>query len=153
MEEPVGTNQAPWHLWVVGILGLLWNGFGGYDYYMSQTANEEHIAAMTEPFGFEAEVATQYFASFPLWADAAWALGVWGSIAGSLLLLLRSRFAFHAFAASIIGLVLAMFYQFGNPIPGLTDSAMTMVFTVCIVILILLQTWYAKRMTARGVLR
>jgi hypothetical protein len=30
---------------------------------------------------------------------------------------------------------------------------MTMIFTACIVILILLQTWYAKRMTVGGVLR
>ena len=25
------TVKTPWHLWVVGVLALLWNGFGAYD--------------------------------------------------------------------------------------------------------------------------
>jgi hypothetical protein len=29
-------TKTPWHLWVVGILSLLWNAFGGYDYTMTQ---------------------------------------------------------------------------------------------------------------------
>ena len=27
--------KTPWHLWVVGVVSLLWNGFGGYDFIMS----------------------------------------------------------------------------------------------------------------------
>lgn len=29
------TTKAPWHLWGVGILGLLWNSFGVTDYPMT----------------------------------------------------------------------------------------------------------------------
>ena len=89
----------------------------------------------------------------PLWADAAWALGVWGAVAGSVLLLLRSRYAFHAFVASFVGLVVAMVYYFANPLPGISDSALAMIFTVVVVVVTLLLIWYARRMTAAGVLR
>ena len=31
--------KAPIHLWIVGILSLLWNSFGGYNYTMTRTRN------------------------------------------------------------------------------------------------------------------
>ena len=35
------SAKAPVHLWVVGLLSLVWNGFGAYDYFMSKTENRE----------------------------------------------------------------------------------------------------------------
>ena len=46
-----------------------------------------------------------YFESFPMWAVAFWAIGVFGGLIGCLLLLLRNRLAFHAFVASLIGTI------------------------------------------------
>ena len=39
------TAQArtPVHLWIVGILSLLWNCFGAYDYLMTRTHNMEYL--------------------------------------------------------------------------------------------------------------
>ena len=45
----------------------------------------------------------QYFESFPLWAVALWAIGVFGGVIGCLLLLLKNRLAFHVLLASLIG--------------------------------------------------
>lgn len=144
---------APWHLWAVGIVSLIWNAFGGYDYTMTQLRDREYIASMVEPMGFEVDAAMAYWDGFPIWADFFWALGVWGSVAGSLLLLLRSRFAFHAFVASLVGLIGGMGYQLANPMPGLTDTAIPMIVTVVILAVIVLLIWYSRRMTGRGVLR
>ena len=44
-----------------------------------------------------------YYNSLPAWLTAFWALGVWGGLAGSLLLLARSRHAVLAFALSVLG--------------------------------------------------
>ena len=33
-------TKTPWHLWLVGVVSLLWNGFGGYDFIMSTTQGE-----------------------------------------------------------------------------------------------------------------
>jgi hypothetical protein len=158
MEEALQTpdtaaTAAPWHLWVVGVLSLLWNGFGGYDYTMTQLRDRDYIASAVGPMGFDVDTAIAYWDAFPIWADVFWALGVWGSVAGSLLLLLRSRFAMHAFVISLVGLIGGMVYQFGNPMPGLTDSTIPMIFTLVIFAIILALIWYSRRMTARGVLR
>lgn len=151
--DTVERTSAPWHLWVVGVVSLLWNGFGGYDYTMTQLRDRDYMASMVEPFGMTADSALAYYDSFPLWADAFWALGVWGSVAGSVLLLLRSRYAFHAFVASLVGLIGGMFYQFTNPMPGLSDMTIPLVFTGVIFAAVALLIWYSKAMTARGVLR
>lgn len=96
--------RAPVHLWIVGILALLWNGYGAFEYVMAQTRNAAYLAQVSE-----ADLA--YLDSFPGWALAAWALGVWGGVAGSLLLLARSRHAEFAFGLSLAGLLVATIYQ------------------------------------------
>jgi hypothetical protein len=34
------------HLWVVGVLSLLWNGFGAYDYIMSHVGGLDYFRGM-----------------------------------------------------------------------------------------------------------
>ena len=87
MESTVAPKaQTPWHLWAVGIISLCWNGFGAYDYLMTVTHDANWLAKF--PPGAIAIVD-----AFPAWAVAAWAAGVWVSVLGSLLLLIRSRAA------------------------------------------------------------
>ena len=66
--------------------------FGAFDYTMTQTKNAEYLAAFTP------EQRT-YFESFPTWMEAAWALGIWGALAGSALLLLRGGVLRHGDSA------------------------------------------------------
>ena len=86
--------KTPWHLWVVGFVSLLWNSVGGFSYTMTRLGMLERLGMGEE------EIA--YFASAPAWSNFFWALGVWGAILGSILILLRSRFAVHSFVAAII---------------------------------------------------
>lgn len=146
------TAKAPAHLWVVGLLSLVWNGFGAYDYFMSKTENREYLAGMMEPTGVTVDAAIEYINAMPLWANIGWGLGVWGAVAGSVLLLMRKRHAFHAFVASLIGLVLGMLHQWTNPMPGMTDTTTPMIFTLVIFAITLFLLWYSRRMTASGVL-
>ena len=38
--------KAPWHLWVVGIIAVLFNGFGAFDYVMSMTQGVGYLSSM-----------------------------------------------------------------------------------------------------------
>lgn len=148
------TTRTPWHLWAVGIVTLLWNGFGGYDYTMSQLRDREYLGQMMEPMGVSVDEAIALLDSFPVWAEVFWALGVWGSIAGSLLLLLRSRHAVTAFAISIVGALVSFAYQFTIDLPpAMANSAMSRIMPVVIIGAVVLQLWYARRQVAAGVLR
>jgi len=153
-ESSSARAPAPVHLWIVGVLSLLWNCVGAYDYIATKLVDRAYIASMTEPMGVDADSAIAYFTGFPLWMNVAWAVGVWAALAGSVLLLLRSRYAFHAFVLSLAGIVGAAYYQFvANPYPGLTDSAIPMAFSVAIVLITAGLAWYARAMTGKGILR
>ena len=154
MNTIVGERpKAPWHLWAVGLVGLLWFAGGAYDYVQTQSRNMDYIGAAADAVGLPAEVILDYFHSYPLWADICWALGVWGSIAGGVLLLLRSRFAFHALVISLIGLAGSTLYTFIADVPPEMAGTFQIVFTILIWLSVLAMAWYARAMIKAGVLR
>jgi len=143
------TTRTPWHLWVVGGLTLLWNAFGGYDYTMTRLRNVEYLGTLGDP-----NVMLGYIDAMPLYAQVGWGLGVWGSLTGSVLLLLRSSHAVTAFAVSLLGAVLSLGGQYLGPPPPpeMTQGAMKYM-PLLIIALVALQLWYAARQRAAGVLR
>jgi hypothetical protein len=150
----VTRAKAPWHLWVVGVLSTLFNSGGAIDYTMTQTRNMDYLTAGAKSVNMPVEVFIEHFSSFPMWADAAWALGVWGAIAGSILLLFRSRFAVQAFTVSLIGLALTTLYQFVLiDLPPELKSNFNIAFSIAIWAVILALIFYSRRMSASGVLR
>jgi hypothetical protein len=148
MQQAVSA-RAPAHLWIVGILSLLWNCFGAYDYLMTRLHNMQYLSQMGDP-----NVVLAYVERMPVYAQIGWGLGVWGSVLGSILLLIRSRFAVHAFAASLVGALLSFAAQYLSPPPPgpMSDGAMKYI-PVLIIVLVLAQLWYAWRETKTGVLR
>jgi hypothetical protein len=140
---------APTHLWVVGILSLLFNAFGAADYTMTQLGN----LAWFEMMGLGAEELA-WTGSFPTWAVAAWAIGVWGSVLGSVLLLMRSRHAPTAFLLSILGAVASFAYQLtADDKPASMAGGAAVVMPVVILVLIVAQWFYARRQVVAGALR
>lgn len=136
-------TKTPWHLWVVGILTLLWNAVGCWSYTSTQLG-------MLEGYGMPRE-AIEYVTEFPAWADALWALGVWGALAGSILILLRSRHAVTAMLVALVGLVGTTIYQ--RVLTELPADMAGIGLPVAIWATTLFLTWYAFRMKAVGVLR
>ena len=146
--ENVGGARTPWWHWVVVLVAAVWNGFGAYDYICSNTQGDTYLASMGMT---EAQIA--YFHAMPTWTMATWALGVWGAVLGTVLLLFRSRWAVHAFVASIVGLVLSLIYTYllsnGAELMGQQGMIMNaVVFAGCVFFI-----WYARLMAKRGVLR
>ena len=88
------TAKTPIHLWIVGVLPLLWNGFGCFDYFMTRTHGAAYIETMMPDVDANAYMA--YINAFPIWASIGWGLGVWAGLAGSILLLVRHRWAVPA---------------------------------------------------------
>lgn len=144
------TAKAPWHLWLVGVVSLLWNGYGGYDFVMSMTQGETYWRAsgMTQAM-------IDYYNAMPTWMYAPWVAGVWGAVLGSILLLLRSRWAVWAFALSLLGAIISLLYGLvidKAPTPPPEMAAMTwMPYVIAVIALAL--AWYAWTMRKKGVLR
>lgn len=85
-DQAAAVGRRPWHLWVVGIVAVLWDSMGAYDYLMTQTENEQYMS------GFTPEQ-LEFFHGFPTWVVAFWALAIWGGLLGAFLLLFRKKLA------------------------------------------------------------
>ena len=142
--------RAPAHFWIVALVSLLWTGFGAFDYVMTQTNNDWYLAQLWH----FSDADRAFFLSLPGWAVAAWAIGVWGALLGSLLLLIRSGNAVWAFGLSLAGLLVQTIYQFGmaSPPADLATSPL-MALTIAVWVIAIALFVYAWRMRSSGVLR
>ena len=140
--------KTPWHLWLVGVVTLIWNGVGAMDYYMTATKNQTYMS------GFSPEQ-LEFFYSFPTWAVAGWAVGVWGGVLGSLLLLLRNKAALWVFVASFMGMLVSSTYTnvIGDVLMSQVVGPSAMIFAGVIMIVGLALVWYSRVMKIAGVLR
>ncbi|MDH4036041.1 MAG: hypothetical protein OEX18_13870 [Candidatus Krumholzibacteria bacterium] len=139
------TVSTPRHLWIIGIVGLLWNIMGVVDYLMTQTRNETYMAK------FSAEE-LEYFYGLPAWVVSTWALAVWGGLLGTVLLLMRRKLAVHVFLVSLLCVVVTAIQNYGLSEGMEIMGATGMIFTVVIFAIALGLYLYAKKMARRGVL-
>lgn len=149
--DAVAADRTPWHLWAVGGVSVLWNAFGATDYTMSQLRNRDYLGSAAESMGITVEQMIAYIDGFPGWMHAFWALGVWGALIGSILLLLRKRLAVWAFGLSLLGLAVTQFYQAFTPQPAWAEGAVVMNLVIWSIATFLLI--YAVSMRNKRVLR
>jgi hypothetical protein len=142
---------APWHLWAVGVVSLLWNSFGAVDYTLSQLRNEAYLGSAATSMGITAGDMIAWIDTFPVWQHAFWALGVWGALLGSVLLLMRSRYAVWSLGVSLLGLAVTQIYQATVPKPEWAEAASGMTIAIWSIATFLLI--YAVSMRHKGVLR
>lgn len=145
-EDAAATPQGtPKHLWAVGILGLLWDSVGAFDYLMAQTRNESYMSRYTPE-------QLDFFYGFPTWLVAFWALAVWGGVLGTVLLLMRKRLAVTVLLASFLCMVVTAIHNFGfsNGLEILGGAGAA--FSVLIFVFALGLWLYARAMAQRGVL-
>jgi hypothetical protein len=149
--QQAATARTPVHLWIVGILATLWNCIGVADYLMTRLRNDSYFESMMP--GVSPATFYAYVDAMPLYAQIGWGLGVWAGIAGSLLLLIRSKYAYHAFALSMLGIIFGIGYQiFIAPPPG-TGAAMEKVIPWLVIIFGAALLYYSWKQRAKGVLR
>ena len=145
--ENENTQKTPWHIWVVGIVSLLWNSIGAMDFVMTQTKNEAYMSAFTPE-------QLSFFYGLPTWTVIAWAVAVWGGVIGSIVLLMRNRFAVHVFLFSFIAMVITSFqnYVLSNGLEVIGDT-FALVFSAVIFVVALLLYLYARSMNQRNILK
>ena len=149
MSESHAANpvKAPWHLWVIGIVGTLWTAMGAMDYVMTKLQVESYMAAFTPE-------QLEFFYGFPIWVNAAWATAVWASVIGTILLLLRKSSAVWVLLVSFLAMIVTTIHNYGlsNGLEVVGDT-FSLVFTSIIFLVGLGLYLYAKAMQKKGVLK
>ena len=135
------TLRAPWHLWVIGVVALLWNGMAAIDFSATALRIEPYLASVAQP------VKDHIFA-LPVWTFAIWGIATWTGLIGSLLLLLRRGAAVPLLGVSLAGAAGMFIVALVYPAPGGNAG-----FAAIIVVIAALLLAYSVAMRRRGVLR
>jgi len=145
-EQQETASGTPKHLWVVGIIALLWNAMGAWDYIATETRNEAYMSSFTPE-------QLEFFYGFPAWVVALWAIAVWGGVLGTVLLLMRKTWAVPVFLVSFVAMVITAFHNFvlSNGLEVMGDP-FALAFTAVIFLVSLGLYLYSRAMAQRGVL-
>ncbi|PPD16054.1 MAG: hypothetical protein CTY25_03525 [Methylobacterium sp.] len=93
---PIRTALPRWFLAFAGF-GILWNIYGVVQFVSVVGKTEAHFRSM----GMSAAQASLY-AQLPFWMHAAFAIGVFGGLLGSAMLMLRRREALPVLVVSLV---------------------------------------------------
>ena len=140
-------GHAPWHLWLVGVLMVVWNAGSCASHVMTLTQNAAYFRAA----GITPEMGA-YLAAVPAWYVVAWTIAVWGGLVASVGLLMRKSWTVWWFAASQLAMIINSVWTLLNPdakVLGRIGSISAIVLIILGACLVL----YSMRLKERGVLR
>jgi hypothetical protein len=136
-------RKTPWHVWVVGILTVLWDGSGAVVIMLAQAGRLSNL---------EPDEAA-YYAAQPLWLVISTDIALVSAIAAGIALLLRSRAAVWLFAISLLAIVVNDGYELATGTSRALANQGALIVTCIIFVIAVLQLVYARAMANRGVLK
>jgi len=133
--DDLSKSSAHWSFWAIAGVCLAWNLLGCMAYLSEFDA--ENLSTLSETRRTLLELR-------PAWATAAFAIAVWGGALGCLLLLLRKAVAFYALLASLLGVIVQMYYNLILAESTEVYGPGEVVMTVMIPLVALFLIWYSK---------
>jgi len=140
--------KTPWHLWLIGVIAVLFNAIGVFDFVMSmaQGAKYQASAGMTPD-----QIA--HYQQMPSWMTVVWAVGVFGAFLASILLLLRRKLAWPVFVLSLAAFLVSLIYTYVLTNGGAIMGQQMAITSAVIAALLVFFSWYSRFMAVRGVIR
>ncbi len=133
--------------WILAVLFLLWNLIGCYFYWIDQTMSD---AAYASTYG---HALTALRDQYPVWATSAYAIAVWSGLIAAISMLLRKRWAVPLFSLSLISAVISFIWPVINAEFRAATGTEGFIMPVIVVLLGLLEVFYARAQKAKRILR
>lgn len=139
-------TKPPMSFWVIGVLALVWNGFGAISYLIMQLFTSDAVSeAMAEQ-----EIAIE---SLPVWVTSAYAIAVWGGLLASLFLLMRKSWAKTWFLLSLLGVLVQSVYTFFMSNTLADNGAGALALPIAIIAVAIYLYYYSGKAIANGWLK
>ena len=140
--------KTPWHIWLVGLIAVLFNSVGVFDFMMSMLQGAKYLASagMTP-----AQIA--HYQQMPSWMMVVLAVGVFGAFLASILLLLRRKQALPVFIVSLAAFLVSLLYTYVLTNGGAVMGRQMAITSAVIAGLLVFFSWYSRNMAQRGALR
>lgn len=139
------TNSWLASRWTAALF-LLWN-LVGLAAFATQWTMDLAALAKTDPYQ------AKTFAEMPAWAWAAYAIAVTAGTLGAIALLLRRKWAVLLSGIEVIAVIVQFGYTFGmTDLMAVKSAAETVPLPAAIIVIAILQFFYARWMAGKGLL-
>lgn len=103
--KSIQKTKAPGWFTALSIIALLWNLMGVMAYLAQVYMTDKILAALTQK---QQDVIN----NAPLWANAAFALAVWGGLLGAITMMMKRKVSIFLFQFSFAGIFLQNIHSF-----------------------------------------
>lgn len=135
--------KPPVWFWIVAAVLLVWNLLGVIAYIIHVTMSAEALAALPE-------AEQLLYQNMPVWATTAFALAVWGSTLGCLLLLLRKKWATPVLIISLVAIVVQMYHSLFVSNSMEVYGPGSAVMSIMVVLVAIFLVWMSRSSTDKG---
>jgi hypothetical protein len=112
------VKQDAASLWWLVVFGVVWNlAFGVTDFVLVHLREPTYMAFRAWILNIPRDALVLYYDLWPAYARIGWVMNAFGGLAGSLLLLVRDRYAVWLFGVSLAGLILLSYLFYFAPFP------------------------------------
>jgi hypothetical protein len=140
------TNKPGSAFWIIGIIALLWNAMGVYNYLIQAYQTEAYTSSLNE-----AQLALMD--SMPSWNTALFAIAVFSGLIGTILMLMRKKSAVSLFIISFVtATVNQLYWLFGTNAAEVFSESMPYLMPILVIVFCLFLVWYSRSQKANGVL-
>ena len=140
------SNKPGIAFWIIGIIALIWNGMGVYNYLIQAFKTES----------FTAQLSAEQMAlmeGLPVWMTALFAIAVFAGLLGTIVLLIGKKIATTLFLVSFVSVIIQQLYWiFGTNASEVFSEQMPYLMPVLIIVFAAFLVWYSKNQKAKGVL-
>ena len=141
------TNKPGIAFWIIGIIALLWNAMGVYNYLIQAYQTEAYTSSLNE-----AQLALME--SMPSWNTALFAIAVFSGLIGTILMLMCKKSAVSLFIISFVtATVNQLYWLFGTNAAEVFSESMPYLMPILVIVFCLFLVWYSRSQKANGVLK
>jgi len=140
------TNKPGIVFWIIGIIALLWNGMGVYNYLLQAFKTEAYTAQLSAD-------QMAFMEGLPAWMTALFAIAVFAGLLGCVRLLTRKKHAVILFLVSFISATInQLYWLFGTNAAEVFNESMPYLMPVLVIVIAAFLVWYSRDQRAKGVL-
>jgi hypothetical protein len=138
--------KAPIWFWFFSVVAILWNLMGVSQFIMQITITEEALKAL--PSDQQA-----MYTDYPMWANIAFAVAVFGGTLGSILLMMKKKLAKLILTISLIAIAMQMSYYLIAMKPMDVYGPGALLMPILVIVFAVSLVWYAGYAIKKGWLR
>ena len=140
------TNKPNVVFWIIGVVALIWNGWGSF-LYIAQAYDME-IA--TEGLSQEQIALVE---GMPAWYTALFAIAVFAGALGAITFLMRKKMAATLFILSFVTATInQVYWLFGTDATDVFSEKQPYLMPIIVIAIAAFLVWYSKDQKGKGVL-